>query len=204
VALEGTTNDRRDWPMEHPMTNSTRGTDHGFSLLLVLRNGTPVTIRVMRPDDRERLATAFSKLERESIYVRFFSFRKEIPERALDRIAEIDFQNLLGLVATVGEGADETVIGSSTYVANPVTDGVRSAEVAFTIEEDYQGQGLGGRLFEAAASIARRHGISRFTADVLASNAAMLKVFERSGLPMRKRREGTTIHVELDLGTGAA
>ena len=182
------------------MSPSPRGTDHAFSLLAVLRNGTPVTIRVMRPDDRERLVAAFAKLERDSIYVRFFSFRKEIPERALDRIADIDFENLLGLVATVGEGAAETVVGSATYVANPVSDGIRSAEVAFTIVEDYQGQGLGGRLFEAAASLARRHGIARFTADVLSSNAAMLRVFLRSGLPMRRRRDGSTIHVELDLG----
>jgi RimJ/RimL family protein N-acetyltransferase len=187
------------------MTMSTGSADHAFRVLAVLKNGTPVTIRVMRPDDRPRLVTAFSKLERESVYVRFFSFRKEIPERALDRIADIDFDNLCGLVATIQSGAEEIVIGSCTYVANPESagDGVRSAEVAFTIEEDYQGQGLGGRLFEAAAAIARRHGLLRFTADVLASNAAMLRVFQRSGLPMRKRRDGSSIHVELDLGRGA-
>jgi RimJ/RimL family protein N-acetyltransferase len=186
------------------MTNSTGSGDHAFRVLAVLKNGTPVTMRVMRPDDRDRLVAAFAKLERDSVYVRFFSFRKEIPERALARIAEIDFENLLGLVATVGEGAAETVIGSCTYVANPVTDGVKSAEVAFTILEEYHGQGLGGRLFEAAASLARRHGIARFTADVLSSNKAMLRVFERTALPMRKRREDGTIHLELDLGRGAA
>ena len=185
------------------MTSAARSADHDFRLLAVLRNGTPVTIRVMRPDDKDRLVAAFAKLDPQSVYVRFFSFRKELPEKALNRIEQIDFVRLLGLVATVGSGDDEVVIGSSTYVADVAADGVRAAEVAFTVEEDYQGQGLAGRLFEAAAAIARRHGIGRFTADVLSDNAPMLRVFERSGLPMRRRREGGVIHLELELGREA-
>ena len=186
------------------MTTQTQSADRAFRMLVVLRNGTPVTIRVMRPDDKDRLIAAFAKLDPQSVYVRFFSFRKELPEGPLNRIDRIDFVHLLGLVATVGSGDDEVVIGSSTYVADDAADGVRAAEVAFMIEEDYQRQGLAGRLFEAAAGIARRHGIARFTADVLADNAPMLRVFERSGLPMRRRREGSVIHLELELGRSAA
>ena len=182
------------------MTSAARSADHDFRLLVVLRNGTPVTIRVMRPDDKDRLRAAFAKLDEQSVYVRFFSFRKELPEGPLERIDRIDFVRLLGLVATIGSGEDQVVIGSSTYVADDAGDGVRAAEIAFTVEEDYQGQGLAGRLFEAAAAIARRHGIGRFTADVLSDNAPMLRVFERSGLPMRRRREGGVIHLELELG----
>jgi len=185
------------------MTTAARSADHEFRLLVVLRNGTPVTIRVMRPDDKDRLVAAFAKLDPQSVYVRFFSFRKELPEGPLNRIDQIDFVRLLGLVATVGSGDDEVVIGSSTYVADEAADGVRAAEVAFTVEEDYQGQGVAGRLFEAAAGIARRHGIRRFTADVLADNAPMLRVFERSRLPMRRRRESNVVHLELELGREA-
>jgi RimJ/RimL family protein N-acetyltransferase len=47
--------------------------------------------------------------------------------------------------------------------------------------------------------IARRHGITRFEADVLAGNAPMLKVFERSGLPARRRSEGGVVHLVMDL-----
>ena len=76
----------------------------------------------------------------------------------------------------------------------------RGTEVAFTIEEDYQGQGLAGKLLAAMAAIARRHGITRLVAEVLAGNAAMLSVFQRSSLPMtRKRVEGGVIRVELEL-----
>jgi RimJ/RimL family protein N-acetyltransferase len=99
----------------------------------------------------------------------------------------------------VGQGADETVIGGATYVVLPSTNDTRAAEVAFTIEEDYQGQGLAGHLFATLADIARQHGIHRFEAEVLATNAPMLKVFERSGLALTKTRDGGVTHIAMDL-----
>ena len=178
--------------------------DREFSQPGTLRDGTPLTIRVMRPDDRDRIVAAFGKLDANTVYTRFFGPRKEIPAATLDRIAAIDFVKLAGIVATIGSGADETVIASATYVGIPTSDGARAAEVAFTVEEDYQRQGLASRLLAALAVLARRHGIARFEAEVLTGNAAMLSVFQRSGLPMRRgRSEGGSVHVTLDLATPA-
>ncbi|MFI4929770.1 MAG: GNAT family N-acetyltransferase [Burkholderiales bacterium] len=177
--------------------------DRRFALAATLRDGRPVTIRVMRPDDRERIVAAFGKLDADTIYTRFFSPRREIPASALERIAAIDFERLAGLVVTIGSGADETVIGSATYVGSVAGDGARVAEVAFTIEEDYQRQGLASKLLAALAELARRHGIVRLEADVLSANAAMLAVFQRSGLPMRRRSEGGVVHLTMDLAPRA-
>ncbi|HEU5297228.1 MAG TPA: GNAT family N-acetyltransferase [Burkholderiaceae bacterium] len=175
------------------------GDDRRFTQAGTLRDGTPVTIRVMHPDDRERIVTAFSKLDASTIYTRFFSYRKEIPAKTLDRIADIDFDHLAGLVATLGEGDDETVIAAATYVVTRGSEGAKTAEVAFTVEEDYQGQGLATRLFAALTGLARRHGIVHFEADVLSGNTAMLTVFQRCGLPMRRHSEGGVVHVTMDL-----
>lgn len=177
--------------------------DFRFEQALTLRDGRRVTIRVMRPDDRDRLVAAFARLDRESVYTRFFSYRRELPQRPLGRIGRIDFVQLAGLVATSGEGVDEVVIGSATYVATGSADGAKAAEVAFLVEEDFQGQGLAGRLLDALAGIARRHGFARFEAEVLARNRAMLAVFERGGLPLATRREGEVIHLSLSLGAAA-
>ena len=155
----------------------------------------------MRADDRDRIARAFSKLDSNTVYTRFFGYRKEIPASAFDRITAIDFVNLAGLVVTVGAGNDETVIGSASYVGTTAPDGAKTAEVAFTIEEDYQRQGLASQLMAALTGLARRHGIARFEADVLAGNAPMLTVFQRCGLPMRRRSEGGVVHVVMDLAT---
>lgn len=170
----------------------------------VLRDGTPVLIRPGVPDDRDRIVAAFNELEPDSVYTRFFSARKALTAAELDRMTATDFVNFVGLLAIVGSGSEQTVIGGATYVALPPAGDTRAAEVAFTIEEDYQGQGLAGQLMALLTDIAREHGFDRFEADVLAGNAPMLKVFERSGLPLTKTREGGVTHIVMDLRqTGA-
>ncbi len=170
-----------------------------FSQHVTLRNGTPVLIRVAAATDRDKFVAAFDKLEPNSIYTRFFSVRKGLSAAELDRIGATDFVNRVTLAALVGSAPEETVIGGASYVALPAGGGTRCAEVAFTIEEDYQGQGLASKLLSALVGIARQHGIGRFEAEVLAGNASMLKVFERSGLPLTKARDGSVIHVVMDL-----
>jgi len=164
-----------------------------------LRNGSRVTVRAVRSDDRARLVKAFGQLDPDSVYTRFFTYKSELSDKELDRIDTIDFVHDVMLVATACPAGDEIVIGSGRYVETDATDGVRSAEVAFTVEEDYQGMGVAGRLLASLAAIARESGFGRFEADVLPGNKSMLAVFSRSGLPMHERREGGVVHVALAL-----
>ena len=164
-----------------------------------LRDGTPMTIRAARPDDRERIARAFGGLDRESVYTRFFAYKDELGPADFARLDATDFDRHAMLVATIGPPDDETVIAGGSYSSHVADDGTRSAELAFLVEEDYRGNGLAGRFLAHLAAIARERGISRFEADVLAENKAMLAVFARSGLPMHKARDGGVLHVTLDL-----
>lgn len=180
------------------------GTPPPFGRQAALRNGTPVQIRVVRPDDKDKVIAAFGKLEQASIYTRFFSFKKELTENDL-RVLDADKRgDDVGLVVTLGAGADEIVIAACGYVVQTAPDGKRAAEVAFTVEEDYQGQGLARMMLDALVEIARDRGIARLEADVLASNAAMLGVFRRSGLSLSTKREGGVIHLAMDLAPEAA
>jgi RimJ/RimL family protein N-acetyltransferase len=167
--------------------------------MVSLKNGTPVLIRPIRPDDRERVIRAFHKLEPESVYTRFFSPRKELSAADLARIDASDFANALILVATIGQGADEIIIGSGAYTVVDRPGHPLTAEVSFTIEEDYHGQGLATRLMAVLTEIARERGIRTFEAEVLASNAAMLGVFRNSNLPMRRRLEDGVVFVAMDI-----
>jgi RimJ/RimL family protein N-acetyltransferase len=168
--------------------------------VVTLKNGTRVTLRALRPDDRARIAEAVRGLDQQTIYTRLFSHRKELSEAGLDRIMRTDPAREVALVAVVPASGGEVVVGGARYV---VTSAAR-AEVAFTVEEDYHGQGLGGALFAALATVARARGIAVFEADVLSGNAAMLKVFERTGLPLGKRHEGGSLHLELALAPASA
>lgn len=170
-----------------------------FAVAETLRNGLAVIVRALRPDDRERMAQAIARLDRESIYKRLFSYRRELTEAGLDRIMRFDPDQEVALVVTVGEGAQETVIGAGRYIAGAAHEGRRSAEVAFMVEEDYHGLGIAGRILGHLAGIARARGIGAFEAEVLAGNNAMLAVFARSGLAMRSRRAGGVVHVTLSL-----
>jgi RimJ/RimL family protein N-acetyltransferase len=166
-----------------------------FPVTATLKNGTAVTLRPLRADDRERMAQAVRGLDAQTIYTRLFSHRKELTEAGLDRVMRVDDEREVVLVATTGSGPEETVIGGGRYIVT----GEGRAEIAFTVEEDYQGQGIAGRLFAALVDVARGRGIAVFEADVLSENPSMLRVFERTGLPMRKRNEGGTVHLELTL-----
>lgn len=162
-----------------------------------LKNGVAVTIRAIRPDDKKRIAEAFKNLERESIYTRFFRFKSYLTDEELKSVTEVDFENVVALVVTIGEGEDETIIGAGRYALFDPSEASRSAEVAFTVEEDYHGQGIANRLLRSLAHIAREKGVSQFEAEVLPENRPMLAVFARSGLPMRKSFGDGVVHVTL-------
>jgi RimJ/RimL family protein N-acetyltransferase len=174
-----------------------------FSHPAQLRNGTPVQIRSIRPDDRQRIVDAFHKLDPETIYTRFFSAKKELSEADLGRIDAADFEHAVVLVATLPSGADEIIIGGGAYTVLDRPGEPKTAEVSFTIEEDYHGQGLSGLFMRLLTQIGREHGLQRFEAEVLAGNVAMLKVFQHSGLPLRKQIEDGVVHVVMDLRAAA-
>jgi GNAT superfamily N-acetyltransferase len=161
-----------------------------------LKDGAPVTVRALRPEDRERIAKAIRGLDRDSIYYRLFSHRRELTEAGLDRVMRFDPATEVVLLVTKQDG---DVIGSARYVVTaPGT-----AEVAFMVEEDYHGKGIASRLLRHLAIVARGQGITTFEADVLAQNKAMLAVFVRGGLPMTRAREGDAVHVRLALADQA-
>jgi GNAT superfamily N-acetyltransferase len=170
-----------------------------FSVSETLKNGVAVTIRTLRASDRDKIATAVRHLDRDSIYTRLFSYRKELTEAGLDRIMAVDPARDVMLVVTVGAGDQETVIASGRFVARADDGRARSGEIAFMVEEDYHGQGIAGRLLHHLADVARSKGVAAFEAEVLGENKAMLAVFARSGLPMRQRRDGGVVHVTLSL-----
>jgi len=161
----------------------------------ILRNGLSITIRSLRDEDRERIARAVRALDRQSIYMRLFSYRGELTEAGLDRIMRSDPENEVVLVATSGEGAESKVIGSGRWVRTAPD----RAEVAFMVDKDHQGLGIAGRILARLAELARKQAMTALEADVLAQNRSMLRVFERSGLEMSQRRDGGVLHVTLAL-----
>ena len=164
-----------------------------ISVSETLRNGQRVEIRSQRPLDRRNLEAALARMSDESLRSRFFGARRHFSEKEAEYFLDIDFVNHVALVAVVDENGKQAIVGAGRYVV--VQPG--GAEVAFGVVDQYQGQGLGAALMRELVAIARHTGISELIAEVLGSNLAMLKVFEKSGLQMITRREGSVVHVTL-------
>jgi RimJ/RimL family protein N-acetyltransferase len=169
-----------------------------FSQIETLRSGVSITIRAVRFTDKDGIARAFSRLDPESIYTRFFQAKVALSDQELKTATEIDFERVVALVATVESDGGETIIGGGRYMAFDSPAG-RTAEVAFLVEEDYQGQGIATRILTHLVRIAREKGVDQFEAEVLQGNTSMLAVFSRSGLPMKQSETEGVVHVTLSL-----
>ena len=153
-----------------------------------------ITIRAVRPDDKERIVEAFRGLDRSSVYLRFFSYKKEIEDGELRRVTECDGANEVVLVATVGSGEREIIVALGEYMRSGA-----AAHIAFAVEEDFQRRGIASRLLRQLAAIARANGIAQFEADVLAENTPMLAVLRNSGLRMQTSHAQGAVHATLFL-----
>jgi RimJ/RimL family protein N-acetyltransferase len=166
-----------------------------YSEVEALRDGRRVDIRALRPEDRDNLLAAVGRIGTDSLYRRFFAVKREFSEKETQFFVNVDFVNHVALIALVEEDGKPVIVGGSRYiVVNP-----GQAEVAFAVVDKYHGQGIGTILMRHLVAIARRAGLRELIADVLPDNRQMLKVFEKSGLPMSTKRESGSLHITLKL-----
>jgi RimJ/RimL family protein N-acetyltransferase len=158
----------------------------------LLADGTPVSLRPIQPDDGPALAELNKKLSSESRYMRYFSFRRELGERELERFTHPDGRLHAGIVAFVGA----ELVGHACFDRK---EGEVEAEVGFEVADAYQGRGLGTLMLEALARHARSEGVATFVARVLPHNTASLAVFRDLGLDEKTCFRDRCVHVSLDL-----
>ena len=164
-----------------------------------LRDGRPLTIRAIRPDDKGSLIEALNQVAPQSLYLRLFSGKRKFSDEEMIQMTAVDFVNVVALVAVLEKDGIERIAGGGRYIRIGPAGTGRSAEVAFLIDDAHQGLGIGSRIFKHLTTIARESGITRLVAEVLPSNAVMLRLFDRSGLPVEKNLSGGSVHVTIQL-----
>ena len=166
-----------------------------FSTTELLRDGRQVEIRALCPADRPELLEAATRTSDRSLYRRFFGVRRTFSEAEVAAFVNIDFVNEVALLAVTREDGREVVAGGGRYiVVQPGT-----AELAFMVVDEFQGLGLASALLRHLTALARAAGLREFLAEVLSDNTEMLRVFERSGLRMERRRENGVLHISLHI-----
>jgi RimJ/RimL family protein N-acetyltransferase len=166
-----------------------------YSAIATLKDARRLEIRAFRPDDRADFLAAVDRVSPLSLYRRFFTVKRGFTEKETEFFLNVDFDKHVALVALVEEAGQKVIVGGGRYVV--VQPG--RAEVAFVVIDPYHGQGIGSQLLQHLATIARAAGLHELIAEVLPENNAMLKLFERSGLPMTTTRETEVVHVNLQL-----
>ena len=159
---------------------------------VVLRDGSTLLIREARADDEQELRRFHRDLSRESLYYRFFVLRTH-HEAEIARITSADPEHD---VVLVGESGGR-ILAIASYTRNRHVPS--RADVAFAIADELQGRGVGTRLLEQLAAIARRNQIAFFDADVLGDNTRMMRVFEDSGFVIVRDLDSAVYHVVLSL-----
>jgi GNAT superfamily N-acetyltransferase len=164
-----------------------------------LADGTEVTVRMLRPEDRESLLAGFERLSPESRYLRFFTAMPRLPESALRRLLHTDGINHVALVAWHSVGGDPIEpIGVARFFR--LSEGGDTAEAAVAVVDHMQARGVGRLLLADLSEAARERGIRRFRAEVLLGNRAVTALLHELDAKVKPISvEGNVAIYELDV-----
>lgn len=155
---------------------------------IVLRNGTPVCIRPIWPEDATALQDFVRGLSARSKYYRFFNAMNELPPKTLVRYTQIDYAREMTLVALVDDPGQTRMVGEANYSRLP--DG-ETCEFALVVADGMAGQGLGAALMRALMDTARAYGLRFIEGEVLANNQSMRALMESLGFDTQYTDEET-------------
>jgi acetyl coenzyme A synthetase (ADP forming)-like protein len=163
---------------------------------VLLKDGSRILLRPIKQEDNERWLALYRRLSQETKILRFHRDPGEMgPEDAL-RFCTVDYKNTFALVAEVQKGKGKEVVAVGRYYRLPKK---HVARVAFAIEDAYHGLGIGTRLIEWLANVARDNGIKFFEGDVLAENERMMNVLRDYGFHIESELKGGVYHVTIPI-----
>lgn len=162
---------------------------------ILLRDGSTIHLRPIKPDDAQALIEFHSRLSPRSVYFRFFTPLPELSEERASSFANVDYNNTFALIAELAG----RLIGVARYYRD--AKAYNRAEVAFLIEDALQGRGIATRMLERLVEIAREKGITTFDAYVLGDNRKMMDVFMHTGFGVERRLDGGVFQVSFPITT---
>jgi len=153
------------------------------------KGGLEVRFRAIRPSDEEEMRRLFYRFSDETVYYRYFASIKAMPHSKMQAYVNVDYRTTMSIVGLIGDPGHGRIIAEARFIKDKSIPPF--ADVAFVVDEEYHGLGIATYLYKMLIRLAKDRGIHGFTADVLASNTAMMKVFEKGG----------TVKAELEYGT---
>jgi ribosomal protein S18 acetylase RimI-like enzyme len=170
--------------------------NHVWLAELALSAQETVRFREVVPEDAPLVQAAIESVSPETLLHRFFKLIDGVPRARLVSMLTIDRTREACIVGQLGEPAEPRLICGARFVREAVPT---TAEIALTVHDDFQRRGLGTFLLCFLAEIARAERITQFTADVMASNRAMLALLEKLCPQHRRQFYGDGFRVQFDV-----
>lgn len=168
--------------MEMPPDDIHKSYPAQYEGLLTLKNGKSVFIRPLLQSDEGLILDLFGKLGLDSIYLRFLTYLKCIPEDLLFQLTHINYRSQFALVAVVREDGRDDLIAVARYCHDSEK---KITDFAIVVRDDWQRCGLGKSLLLKLFAIGREHGITRFVSVIDPENHLMKHLLRDLGYPVK-------------------
>jgi acyl-CoA hydrolase/RimJ/RimL family protein N-acetyltransferase len=142
---------------------------------LQLRDGRTLRLRPTRTSDVRAMQDLFYRLSDEDKETRFLHKLNSLTDSTAQYLCSVSYEDEMAFAAVVGPAAHERIVAASCYYLNPANG---LAEVAYMVDPEWQGLGLGTILHAGLVEWGRKHGARGLSAEVLAGNNRMMRVFE--------------------------
>lgn len=166
-----------------------------------LKDGTPVTIRPIRPEDEPMMVRFHETLSERSVYFRYFHpirLNARVAHDRLTRMCFIDYSREMALVVVRAdrEARREDILGVGRLIR---VHGTRDAEFAILISDQWQRQGIGTELLARLVRIGKEEKLERIVADILSDNTEMQRVCEKIGFKQQYSAAEGIVKAAIDL-----
>ncbi|MFP3910707.1 MAG: GNAT family N-acetyltransferase [Desulfobacteraceae bacterium] len=163
------------YPGQVYLAESGRLYPHELAVTHTFKEGLTIRFRAIKPSDVDEMRRLFYRFSDKAVYYRYFSPIKTMPHSKMQEYVNIDYTHTMSIVGVLGEPGEGRIVAEGRYVRLPEEP---YGDVAFVVDEAYQGRGIATFLYRMLTKIAKDKGLHGFKADVLATNKSMLKVFE--------------------------
>ncbi len=157
-----------------------------------MKDGTPVILRPIKPEDEPMWHELLASCSTQSIWFRFSYLFKQTTHEMASRYCFIDYDREMGIVAEVEEEGERKLIGVGRLVADVEHD---TAEYAVIVVDRWHGHGLGGLLTDYCLEVARRWGVKRVVAETSKDNTRMIATFRNRGFELNDEAEEDVVLV---------
>jgi acetyltransferase len=163
-----------------------------------LHDGSPVTLRPIRPEDQPAHADLMGRMTPQDLRLRFFGQVRQIHHHQMARLTQIDYDREMAFIASrLGRDGNPETLGVVRTVTDP--DNQR-AELAVLVRSDMKGTGLGTMLMGKIIAYQKRRGTKAIYAQIMAENTAMIRLALKNGFIRHPSEDPDVVETVLELG----